>query len=238
MAVFAAQFERENPRARTRSSHLTSRHIGEATGAWLPGAWHRALALLDEFHGQVDPFNGNVAAEIACRPQGEDLPAGDAHVGVRAVEPIAPTAAIGIFFRALSLQDDLDGFLDLGLEFARRLGVGHAGDFAQHQGGDAVLIHFLPGRQAKESAGLLLGEDPADAFFDMGAIGPFAGDMACGQKRHDREGSGGGMAGAAELPGAVLFLHQGQERQALIDAVRKAILHGRLGKSRGREEHQ
>ena len=58
------------------------------------------------------------------------------------------------------------------------------------------------------------------------------------EERHDREGSGRGMLGAVELPGAVLFLHQGQKRQALIDAVRKAILPLRMRKRGGGEQHQ
>src|SRR5205823_2832692 len=91
--------------ARAGHGDLPAGSVAEAAAA-------RVLAALDVGDGLLDVFSRHVAAEVLGRPQGHDLPAGDADVRAAAVvDRVAPPAARRAG-RPLRLEDQQHRLLD------------------------------------------------------------------------------------------------------------------------------
>src|SRR5262249_31938929 len=83
----AAQFQRQYRGARAGDGDARIGHVAKRAGA--------VLAALDEIDRVGDRLGGHVAAEVLGRPQGHDLPAGDADVAaVVGLDTVAPAALV------------------------------------------------------------------------------------------------------------------------------------------------
>src|SRR5262249_13176880 len=111
----------------------------------------------------------------------------------------------------LRALDEADGHLEL---VADLVVLGHAVDFAEEEGGEAMAVHGAVGLVGGDEAGFLGGiADELDALGDVLAVLAAAGEVAGGHEGEARQaGDAGGGGVAAE--GAVGLLGLGEPVQA------------------------
>src|SRR5437867_182347 len=104
MIVPAAYLQGEDAGASAGKADGPERRVAEAASRGIPAA-------LDVLDGQVDAFARDITTHILRRAQSQNLPTGDAHIGIMAVYRIAPASAVRRRRGSLGLENDLNGLL-------------------------------------------------------------------------------------------------------------------------------
>ena len=134
--VLAEEFEGEDAGAGAGGVGVAIEDVGEA--AAVDGA---AFAVGD---AEFDGFARDGGANVGGAAEGHELPAGDGDVGIFGGGRVAPAADIaGGLGEGLGGEDEADGFGDDGFDALLALFIDHAVGFAEHDGGDAVVVHGL-----------------------------------------------------------------------------------------------
>jgi hypothetical protein len=116
----------------------------------------------------------------------------------------------------------MDGFGDGGAGALLAGFIEHAVGFAEHDRGDAVVIHGgADVGDGEDAGGLLEAEDVIDGVVDVVAVGSLAGDVSAGHEGHGGEGGdrrrGTAIAGVGGPGAGGGVLVRGQPLKAAVD---------------------